>query len=187
MLRGRKLTQLALVRHVKCDEARPACKNCTSTGRTCDGYATSNSATFEKPSSIILHEPINRDLSLYAEASPRETRAFFFYFHQTGPQFSVGFDDSQFWEQLVPQSAFVKQGIWHALTALASCHEDFQKRDRGNVQNRRFTLCQYNKAISKFVSSEEGPYQADPDVYHLLSCLIFICIEVCVYKVSMTV
>lgn len=26
------------IRHVKCDQLKPACGRCTSTGRTCDGY-----------------------------------------------------------------------------------------------------------------------------------------------------
>ena len=33
-----KLTASVRIRHKKCDEGRPACRLCTSTGRKCDGY-----------------------------------------------------------------------------------------------------------------------------------------------------
>lgn len=38
-------TKFATVRRVKCDEARPSCLRCASTGRKCDGYASLAAAT----------------------------------------------------------------------------------------------------------------------------------------------
>jgi hypothetical protein len=37
------------IRRVKCDEAKPHCQRCTSTGRKCDGYATPKASTTAQP------------------------------------------------------------------------------------------------------------------------------------------
>ncbi|KAH4069175.1 hypothetical protein HBH98_012240 [Parastagonospora nodorum] len=41
------------IRKVKCDEEKPFCKRCTSTGRTCDGY----DVTFRPPSNSPKNSP----------------------------------------------------------------------------------------------------------------------------------
>jgi len=147
----------------------------------CDGYAACNRKSSRKPSYAPLIKSVDRGLALYVETSPRETRPFLFYLHQTAPQLS-GFYDCVFWEHLVPQIAFTDHGVRHALIALASRYETFQNRDWGNVEQAQFTLRQCNLAIAKYLSSNGSSDPQGSRVHYLLSCLIFIYIEVRVFK-----
>jgi hypothetical protein len=38
LLKHLKLTDIIRIRRVKCDEGKPNCQRCISTGRKCDGY-----------------------------------------------------------------------------------------------------------------------------------------------------
>src|SRR6266849_4477675 len=40
-------------RHVKCDERRPSCLNCTSTGRKCDGYECARAPSHQEALSSV--------------------------------------------------------------------------------------------------------------------------------------
>ncbi|TEY71535.1 hypothetical protein BOTCAL_0091g00200 [Botryotinia calthae] len=56
------LSEIATVRRVKCDEGRPSCQRCISTGRKCDGYekessdspARSDSSSHDNETSTVL-------------------------------------------------------------------------------------------------------------------------------------
>ncbi|OKL56094.1 hypothetical protein UA08_08787 [Talaromyces atroroseus] len=154
------------IRRVKCDEAKPACHNCCSTGRQCLGYSHDNSQLLQASQGELL-----RQISASLGGTQRERRAFEFYCVRTSPRLT-GSDDHAFWGQLVIQRAYVDTGIRHAIIALASFYEDFES----GAENCVFALEQYNLAIRKHFDSfksENGP--ATVEVY--VSCLVFVCIE----------
>jgi hypothetical protein len=145
----------------------------TSTGRACDGYEPIE----QKPG---RSSKSRGNLALIRVGttcgSEEETRYLQFFFEKTLMQFQTFFPDD-LWSRCLPQIAESESCIRHALVALSSYHRryiDRQVQDGG----ASFALGQYNLAIKGLVRSPQGPPQP-PHIY-LVSCLIFICIEVSV-------
>lgn len=178
------LTNGNTVRRVKCDEAKPACLRCTSTGRKCDGYSyeLDKSPAPGSTGDIVVRTSVKSDLVVNPFGTERERRSWDFFCIKSVSHLS-GFYGSEFWGRLVLQAAHHDQGIRHALIALSSVHERYERQhefpcfsfeDDGSVQ---FALKQYNLAIQRLISPSSKDQQTLPDV-HLVSCIIFICIEV---------
>ncbi|KAL4793034.1 hypothetical protein BDV19DRAFT_380354 [Aspergillus venezuelensis] len=182
-------------RKVKCDENKPHCHRCTSTGRKCDGYS---SPTNTRPSSTralnlnlsLIHRPLP-SLTLFTTPSTAlERRSFQFFYERTVPSLS-GYTGSDFWNRLVLQVSQREKPVWHALIALGSLHENFEG-DRvvpGLWLRRRgwdcFALKEYLCAIRALLGGEEGGKgygggwsKSVPVDVCLISCILFACFEV---------
>ncbi|KAL2064216.1 hypothetical protein VTL71DRAFT_4710 [Oculimacula yallundae] len=176
------------IRRIKCDEGRPSCLRCTSTGRKCDGYET-------KLSERVKSEDLSQqhDLRLVCTktrlgAIPgvvfkdgQEKRAFDFFRHRTAADMS-GFFPSQFWDGLLLQASHSEPAILHAVIALGSLHELYQDKktvlSEGGEPSlkQQFALQQSNKAIGHLTKPSiiNGSRSAEAI---LISCLLFICLE----------
>lgn len=83
------------IRKVKCDEARPVCYRCSSTGRTCDGYETSHAPKSATRRALLPSRsssnspPINRHLSMWTNITPdlcdAERHGYQFFLINTAP------------------------------------------------------------------------------------------------------
>lgn len=158
------------IRRIKCDEGKPQCRRCTSTGRTCDGYEL----VIEHQEASLI--PISATPSTNVFTSWREFRAFDFFRAKTIPDLS-GNHVYDLWDRILPQAAHFDVGIRHGLLALASIHESFAGDQTKSVGAEAFALEQYNLAIRHHVKSLLHPKQSDSLEAYLVSCLIFICIE----------
>lgn len=167
------------VRRIKCDEAKPICHNCTSAARQCLGY--SNDSPAELPFSDQSHTSIvhlHQDVSAPFTSTDAEQHAFEYYRARTSSHLA-GIQDHEFWERLILQRAQVDAGVRHAILALASFHEDFERDGIGSVRsNESFGLKQYNLAIKEQMSLAKNGNQTsiEPEAY--LPCIVFVCIEV---------
>ncbi|QGA20177.1 hypothetical protein EYB26_007878 [Talaromyces marneffei] len=135
------------VRRVKCDETRPACGRCTSTGRTCDGYGiwstsagTGISHGFhqrQSPSSVVSTTPPRDTIEYGWCMSPLldgNCKMFNLLDRRVDADELVcldffrlrclvklpGFFDASFWEKTVPQVSSSAPAVFHAVVALAS-------------------------------------------------------------------
>ncbi|KPM34328.1 hypothetical protein AK830_g12238 [Neonectria ditissima] len=95
--------------------------------------------------------------------SSPEARSFQFFMEKTLAGFQTFFKDD-LWNTHVPQVASSADCIRHAVVALASYHEQHQPESKFGLRN-------YNLAI-KGLLTESSPHIL------ILSCLIFICIEI---------
>ncbi|KAL8690533.1 MAG: hypothetical protein Q9224_004384 [Gallowayella concinna] len=175
------------VRRVKCDESKPSCVRCTSTGRKCDGYAlvpesksrrkgtkatASDSVTLLKRSSSPVFELFENDA---------ERRSFSFFKDRTLVEIS-GYFPSDFWERLVPLASFHEPALKHAVIALASLHERYEKGDRSVLKSNKdiaeggFALQQYNKAIRCLIKPSGSVSKPALDT-SLVACVLFACFE----------
>ncbi|OAA80378.1 Fungal transcriptional regulatory protein [Akanthomyces lecanii RCEF 1005] len=154
---------IALVRRVKCDEGRPACHRCTSTGRTCDGYGPIVVATPSPPVSLSQ-----------VKYSGPEWRSFQYFHEKTLKQLCTFFPDD-FWTSYVLKIANTETSIWHSLIALSSYHELFseQRMPRQQVEDY-FALNQYNSSIKQVLNMDKSSKSAH---IQLASCILFICVE----------
>ncbi|KAJ3537250.1 hypothetical protein NM208_g6392 [Fusarium decemcellulare] len=169
-----------LVQEVKCDEARPACLRCTSTGRKCDGYEVDPPNALKPVPQSAVAVPATLG-SLYA-TSP-EARSFQFFTEKTLAGFQTFFRDD-LWSSRVLQVAQSTDCIRHAVVALASYHERYLTHDQAQLPESTYGLSHYNRAIRELLTpSSHTSFR--PHVL-ILSCIIFVCIEVG-YHLSRTI
>ncbi|KAI0110171.1 hypothetical protein F4814DRAFT_426063 [Daldinia grandis] len=152
-------------RKVKCDEGKPRCNRCITTGRACSGYVT-------KPSSGLLW---NRPRQLFQSIdSASEGRALHFFCEKTA-QFLSGASEPYFWTHLVMQFSNFEPAVRHSVIAISSLYEQFQaegEKSHSGVQLRDNSLAlqHYNAAIRELKTTDNQPLV-------LLVCILFICIE----------
>jgi hypothetical protein len=189
----RSCADVPRIRKVKCDEEKPFCKRCTSTGRTCDGY----DVTFRPPSNSPKSSPspnqgnlhpggeLVRSLSPVPLApalrlqTPREQASFeFFTTHAVSSL--RGFLDSPFWQRELLQAAHQHESIQHCIVALGAMHRRFYEGRSSHIheselsdENLQFALRQSNQAIQGLLrSTGPGGHMASIDKVTLMTCSI---------------
>ncbi|KAH8721747.1 hypothetical protein BGZ61DRAFT_571860 [Ilyonectria robusta] len=172
---------------VKCDEGRPACHRCVSTGRTCDGYGIWGGGDNRHPQVSATGQnniPVSRVL---AAISPRvldaAERDCFEWFTLISAKKLRGLFGSAFWDTLVLQASFNEPAVLHAVLALGSVQRQEMVEARDATSGLRipdgeeqFMLRQYSKAISHLVPESQAKVQPSVDAV-LLTCLLFIFLE----------
>ncbi|TVY82505.1 Beauvericin cluster-specific repressor BEA4 [Lachnellula suecica] len=167
------------IRRVKCDEAKPACRRCASTGRKCDGYA--QDVTISSPDSGGSPDTLAliQQITTRVQGSAQEKRGFHYFLTETAPELS-GFYTTGFWEYLILQTSAVEPSLRHSVIAIGALHEEFsQKRLEqlpGNEsQGIAFAMSQYTKAIGhlrrSLATGKQKPLTA------LMSCILFVCFD----------
>jgi len=152
------------VRHVKCDEGRPACRRCVSTGRKCDGYGiwggggtvchnTGQSRTVALPKS---NNPgsLERDISThFSKMSAQQVSCFSWFRHRTYAKLPLPYT-TPFWHTLVLQACVAEPAILHAALALGSAHQKETLRSDEHEgplavlgAQQQFMLREYSQAI----------------------------------------
>lgn len=137
------------IRRVKCDEAKPSCRRCTSTGRKCDGYAPLVACTTTAPT--ISTPTLQISLTIDLHCQPLEKRTFQFFRQRTAPCVSGYFTDSV-WEQLILQISHTEPVVRNAVTAVGALHEERMlrrtARGRGIDVGTDLPLRYYCKALN---------------------------------------
>jgi hypothetical protein len=77
---------------VKCDETKPECERCTSTGRKCDGYLTHLPKKTDLDSEPDLYERVVCRSINWEQGDFAERRAIDFFRCRTAPSVSSYFD-----------------------------------------------------------------------------------------------
>ncbi|KAM0281457.1 hypothetical protein ACHAQH_003487 [Verticillium albo-atrum] len=151
-------------RKIKCDEAKPACSRCTSTGRTCAGYEMEHqrspqerSLAWYRPHQLIAHDQT-------------EGRAFQYFSRVVGPVLA-GPQDAYFWTHLVMQFGHFAPAVRHAVLAISSLHEDFQngKRISSELPGNPFALKHYNASLRHIQAARD-------ENLVLLTCVLYLCV-----------
>ena len=172
-----KLTYITFrVRRIKCDEAKPSCQRCSTTGRKCDGYSSDITISSQTPK--IFTNLIQR-ISVHIPGNTEEKRGFDFFLRNTVAELS-GYYHSSFWEQLVLAGSAQKSSLRHAIIAIGALHEDFSRKRLAPStplaeDKTQFALNQYAKAMGalrrSLSSGKEEPLTA------LMSCILFVCFD----------
>ncbi|KAI0844246.1 hypothetical protein F5Y00DRAFT_274396 [Daldinia vernicosa] len=151
------------IRKVKCDEGKPHCQRCISTGRKCDGYVQATTS-----SDLTWHRP--RHLFPGVD-NVEERRALQFFCQAAGPSLS-GPMDPYFWTHLVMQFCNFEPAVRHSVVAISSLYERMKTRSQSAQRpvDNRFALSHYNSAIRELKSMNNEPLV-------LLVCILFVCIE----------
>lgn len=165
------------VRRIKCDEAKPSCQRCSTTGRKCDGYRSDITISSEAPKNST--DFIQR-ISVHIPGNAEEKRGFDFFLRNTAAELA-GYYDSSFWEQFILAASVQKPSLRHAVIALGALHEDFSRKrpvpsiPSAEDRKTQFALNQYAKAMGalrrSLSSGKEEPLTA------LMSCVLFVCFD----------
>ncbi|KAH8681720.1 hypothetical protein BX600DRAFT_505378 [Xylariales sp. PMI_506] len=148
------------IRRVKCDEGRPSCRRCVSTGRPCEGYGIwggggngyGDRAVSQGHYSPVIRYP--RSPAPLGVAAQQE-REYYGWFMCLGAQKIQGIFSSDFWTVLIFQAGSADPAVFHASLALASVFKNadptfdnpLQVRTTAERQWEEFTQQQYGKAI----------------------------------------
>lgn len=163
------------VRRVKCDEAKPSCQRCTSTGRKCDGY----SPGFSSRDSSSLDEGPNLDIIrriTTISGNTQERRGFQFFLTNTAAELT-GYFSQSFWEYFIPQASVAEPSLKHSIIAIGSLHESFSQHktiwDKGVTPE--FAITQYSKAMGHLRKSLAAG--KEEHITALISCILFVCFD----------
>jgi hypothetical protein len=178
---------MARVRKVKCDEAKPACYRCLSTGRVCDGYGIWGGGGNDYGSRLtsiksVMEGTNIRPLVPLAVVTVDEHRHFEWFRHRTISKLP-GLFKSSFWDTLLVRASWNEPAVLHAVLALSSAQlaETSCSGFQGNISNlpsehERFTLLQYSRAISHL-----RPHFSSKDIASirvaLIACAVFVSME----------
>lgn len=143
------------VRKVKCDEAKPSCNRCTSTGRNCDGYAQ------EKPARW-METALTRSSPSATSYQGGLARHLEYYHYVAGPGVAGQYAED-FWIKILPQVGERESAVRHALMAISMMYENSDtSKDR--------VAEQYNLAIRETLSSSN-------ERVTLIMAILFTCLE----------
>ncbi|KAE8349570.1 C6 zinc finger domain protein [Aspergillus coremiiformis] len=175
------------IRRVKCDEARPSCRRCISTGRSCDGYGVwggGSSAGRRHSDGPQAYNVLTQRaaLSIAHPMSDVEKVYWEWFIHRSAVKLR-GVFSSTFWDALVVQASLEVPAVLHAVLALSSVHKhgllgmDGSKEACSRLDPReQFTLRQYNKSIC-YLRSHLAVRTREAIHVTLITCMIFICLE----------
>ncbi|RYP57815.1 hypothetical protein DL770_010579 [Monosporascus sp. CRB-9-2] len=172
------------IRRIKCDEKKPACVRCTSTGRRCDGYGghvvhvnpapRAKAVDASGPTVRILRSATSDIVGTHAER---------WYFHRFCSTATRGFalhttNLGSFWRGLVPQVAHHDEAVKHAVVALGSAfHMHDRRLEEGDAQRlEMFIVTQYNKAI-RLLQRHVASASPEGTEITLVCCLMFTFLE----------
>lgn len=152
-LRGlRPLCLVNRIRRIKCDELKPQCRRCVSTGRVCDGYEAVTTAAAAKSASSAAALLLGPRL-LLPRRDTEEIRSYRFFLDVVSPSLA-GFFYDDFWMREVPRLSHADPAIWHAVVSLGAAHELFSRAADPSLATSRLTrlvLAQFNQAIQCLV------------------------------------
>ncbi|CAG7917990.1 unnamed protein product [Penicillium olsonii] len=169
-------------RRVKCDESRPACRRCVSTGRVCNGYGIWGGGDNKSPVQC------SQALSIHRTPVPETQRGLtsdelmsFDWFRVKTTKKLAGLFTSDFWETLVFQASVQEPAVRHAVVALSAAHRSDFSHGPSAIAARgpnaeQFMLQNYNKAISYLRSASTSENTPDIRVI-LITCMIFVTLE----------
>ncbi|KAI1339867.1 hypothetical protein F5Y15DRAFT_415785 [Xylariaceae sp. FL0016] len=171
-------------RKIKCDEAKPHCFRCTSTGRECDGYVGEpellssrhglhGPGTYSHAPDLLYQSAISGNTD-----TPEERRAVD-NFTQFGAITTASWTDMELWSRLIPQRSHTEPAIRYAMISmgwllLSMQHPaEYAARKDGNLKN--LALQSYGKAIQatlRCISQGRGDV-----LLSAMTCVLFFSIE----------
>lgn len=185
---------ISRIRKVKCDEEKPFCKRCTSTGRTCDGYDPNFRPSSHSPSASPLvsgqtylqpMRELTRSISPVPLApalrlSTSQERDSFEFFTTYAISSLRGFLDSPFWQREVLQAAHQHESIQRCIVALGAMHRRFFEGSNSHIkesdmsdQHLQFALRQSNQAIQGLLKAPSpGGTMPTVDKVTLMTCSV---------------
>ncbi|KAL8685909.1 MAG: hypothetical protein Q9218_007473 [Villophora microphyllina] len=177
------------IRHVKCDEGKPECQKCLTTGRRCDGYPTKPAATIPDRTRDLVRRSVSHDPPLDTlrpslwTGTADELRGFDYFRIQTSAD--LGYSLNASLEELVLQTSHQHDAIKHGAIALGWLGMLIRVNSGYSRpwNNHRPALCRYEFARTQYYKAiqtlREELVRNDKDAVNatLITCFLFIVFE----------
>ncbi|KAE8419537.1 hypothetical protein BDV36DRAFT_134202 [Aspergillus pseudocaelatus] len=168
------------IRKVKCDETKPQCVRCKSTGRRCT-YAL-NQTEMRVPRGSMPSIESSYPLGDFVDHEWQERRAFEYYFHRAGPAIG-GYLDHRFWKGVVPELCRSEPAVWDAVVAISALFEypdpfigpPMVFQGTTSVGKHTKAVSWYSRSMAR-VRQRVAYNDFNPHVA-LITCVLYICIE----------
>ncbi|KAJ9502558.1 hypothetical protein H2202_001679 [Exophiala xenobiotica] len=190
-------------RRVKCDEGKPTCARCSSSGRKCGGYYQHQNKPPEMGSCWEEHSwqhswtplavaasqvrPMNGTrITAYPQLlvfdSKVEGQSYEFFRSYSVPELTELFRvDEDFWHLSVLQLAMTQPAVRHAVTGLGALHQKFSAGHQTVIPDDttdaqiQFALRQCNQAINALSDTTAAAQELIHKVATLMACILFTC------------
>jgi len=147
------------IRRVKCDEGKPFCTRCVSTGRKCDGYST---PTPPPPVAFLVA------MTDSGRAECQKARAAFQFFYEICAPALVNYGSQFFWNGLVLQACHSDESIKHLVIAVSYLESRRRQAPFITMDSQSF-LIHYCRALWLLSHARE------PDTaVMLMACLLLV-------------
>jgi hypothetical protein len=181
---GYLINQNFRIRHKKCDETRPACSQCSSTGRRCDFTPGNHSVTSSlmvlgrRPEVVglgLLHRPSHMHNLTHIDANHLD------YFRLVCARDFALYFESDSWETLLLQAAHREPSIYHAVLAISALSRSNYYpaqvwHDPGYLRSAvEYSMAQYTLAIRTL--NERLRASVEDAELAVLASILFINIE----------
>ncbi|OAA53448.1 transcription factor Cys6 [Niveomyces insectorum RCEF 264] len=194
------------IRRIKCDEARPSCVRCTSTGRKCEGYppplprkprrrkgtaaepahhtASDRAAAAAAGCPVRRPSPVHLIPRLAPAIGGTERESWHCFWTATEHDVARHFGQ-HFWGTLALQAAREHPAVQYALDAVSALYGAYARREHAaahkpqavlDTPTSRAALVSYNTAV-RLVADRLGAGNAIPLEAVLLCCLLFVWLE----------
>ncbi|KAL8878915.1 MAG: hypothetical protein Q9198_003372 [Flavoplaca austrocitrina] len=181
------------LRHIKCDEEKPECQKCKSTGRKCDGYISGTTTSpqcsldaQETDRAVLIQRPTDSFSLPIAvggwTGSMDELRGFHYFRLQTFQDLAYSLSASL--GELVLQNSHRHEAIKHAVIALGALGETIRINSTSTSQNahhpgfvkHEFARLQYHKAIGLLQKTIQRNERESVETA-LITCFLFVVFE----------
>ncbi|KAH8892632.1 hypothetical protein GQ53DRAFT_840948 [Thozetella sp. PMI_491] len=132
------------VRRIKCDEEKPFCRRCTSTGRKCDGYSPPPGSKHQDSLVAMAPAPAHM-LSFLPDDSELQRRCLAMHVGKAGDQLTC--HQTSYWREILLPLAYEHPTIRYALVSLSLFFQDWQQDIGLRHRVNSVALEQYNLAI----------------------------------------
>ena len=180
------------IRRVKCDQNRPQCGRCTSTGRACEGYelgVSPRDSNVSRRPLLPSYEPwslspLQRSVGFaFDNFTSDERDAFDFFLRKTAPPL-WSISPAKGWVQLALQFSHKEPAVFYAIVAVGTIANEndhiqhYTLVSPAYATKREPALRQYCKAMASLQKYINGAivHQANMEPV-LLCCVLFMCFE----------
>ncbi|RSM08285.1 hypothetical protein CEP52_004769 [Fusarium oligoseptatum] len=143
------------LRRIKCDEGKPSCNKCLSSGRLCAGYGIWD----EGRTSPIQCTSLSKVNTPIPSMASQEEKGHFDFFRVIASSKLAGAFPSSFWESLVLQASSSELVVLHGASALGAAYksraqticdgllQNHISADAANRQDQSFAVKQYARVL----------------------------------------
>lgn len=173
------------IRKVKCDEGRPACRRCVSTGRVCDGYGVwgggGNYYGSRQPKTVSKNDKSfspRPHTSMAVLVGTSKERLYFEWFTCRTAKKLPGAFVLRFWDTLLFQACVTEPAVLHAVLTLSAIHKSDGSRASATApdEQEQFMLQHYTRAIRDLQPHFSVKARASVRIA-LIACFVFTCLE----------
>lgn len=173
------------MRRVKCDETKPSCLKCTTTGRRCDGYAYGlQPAVAANPSTTGIIQPAVKITPPQVDATREEIELFHYFRVVISGQITGAFDETSWTDNLL-QAIQQQPAIWSACIAASALHRVYidMPTMKTTVASQRDSLYlmglkQYHASLKHIISiTQQEIVSLDEQLSILAANLLFLALS----------